>query len=84
MNCYCCGKPLKNNDINGWHPACVKRFFGTNTIPEIEIDEKALEEIAKENTSKGIFRVSSFFLPLPSPPTRQRISRQAAKPRGRR
>ena len=54
MNCYCCGKPLKNNDINGWHPACVKRFFCTNTIPEIEIDEKTLEEIAKENTSKGI------------------------------
>ena len=54
MNCYCCGKPLKNNDINGWHPACVKRFFGTKTIPEIEIDEKTLEEIAKENTSKGI------------------------------
>ena len=54
MNCCCCGKPLKNNEINGWHPACVKRFFGTKTIPEIEIDEKTLEEIAKENTSKGI------------------------------
>ena len=54
MNCYCCGKPLKNNDINGWHPACVKRFFGTTTIPKIEIDEKTLEEIAKANTSKGI------------------------------
>ena len=54
MNCCCCGKPLRNHDINGWHQACVKRFFGTNTIPKIEIDEKTLEEIAKENTSKGI------------------------------
>ena len=54
MNCCCCGKPLRNNDISGWHQACVKRFFGTNVIPKIEIDDRALEEIAKENTSKGI------------------------------
>ena len=54
MNCYCCGKPLRNNGINGWHRACVKRFFGTNTIPQIEIDDHTLEEIAKENTNKGI------------------------------
>lgn len=54
MNCCCCGKPLKSHDINGWHQACVKRFFGTNVIPQIEIDEKTLEEIARENTSKGI------------------------------
>ena len=54
MNCNCCGKPLRNNDINGWHRACVKRFFGTNVIPLIEIDDKSLEKIAKENTNKGI------------------------------
>ncbi len=54
MNCCCCGKPLRKNDMNGWHQACVKRFFGTNTLPEIEIDDRALEEIAKENTNKGI------------------------------
>lgn len=54
MNCYCCGKPLRKNDINGWHHACVKRFFGTDAIPQIEIDDHTLEEIAKENTNKGI------------------------------
>ena len=54
MNCYCCGKLLRNNDINGWHQACVKRFFGTKVIPQIEIDDKTLEEIARENTNKGI------------------------------
>ena len=54
MNCYCCGKPLRSPDINGWHRACVKRFFGTNTIPQIEIDDQTLEEIARENTNKGI------------------------------
>lgn len=54
MNCYCCGKPLKTSDINGWHKACIKRFFNTGTIPDIEIDNQTLEEIAKENTNKGI------------------------------
>ena len=54
MNCYCCGKPLKKADINGWHPACVKRFFETNTIPKIDIDDHTLEVIAKESTSKGL------------------------------
>lgn len=54
MNCYCCGKPLRKNDINGWHHACIKRFFGTTSIPKIEIDEHTLEEIARENTNKGI------------------------------
>ena len=54
MNCYCCGKPLRKNDINGWHHSCVKRFFGTDAIPQIEIDDHTLEEIAKENTNKGI------------------------------
>ncbi|MCR5781550.1 MAG: HipA domain-containing protein [Clostridia bacterium] len=54
MNCCCCGKPLRNNGINGWHRACVRRFFGTNAIPQIEIDDHTLEEIARENTDKGI------------------------------
>ena len=54
MNCCCCGKPLRKNDINGWHQACVKRFFGTSVIPQIEIDDHTLEAIAKENTNKGI------------------------------
>ncbi len=54
MTCFCCGKPLGKEDGTGWHKACVKRFFGTNAIPEIEMDDHTLEEIAKENTNKGI------------------------------
>ena len=44
MNCFCCGKPLKTENDNGWHKACIKRFFGTAHIPEIEIDEKTLDK----------------------------------------
>ncbi len=54
MNCYCCGKPLEDNNTIGWHNACIKRFFGTATLPKIEIDEETLEKIAKENTNKGV------------------------------
>lgn len=54
MNCFCCGKPLKTENDSGWHKACVKRFFGTAHIPEIEIDEKTLESLAAQSTSKGL------------------------------
>ena len=54
MNCFCCGKPIIKNEINGWHRSCVKRFFGTNVLPEIEINDHTLEAIAKESTRKGI------------------------------
>lgn len=54
MNCFCCGKPLKSENESSWHKACIRRFFGTDVIPDIEIDEKALEELAVESTNKGL------------------------------
>lgn len=54
MNCFCCGKPLKTENDTGWHKACIKRFFGIAHIPEIEIDEKTLESLAAQSTSKGL------------------------------
>lgn len=54
MNCLCCGKPLKTDEPSGWHKACVKRFFGTSVIPELEIDNSALEHLAIETTGKGL------------------------------
>ncbi len=43
MNCLCCGKPLQGEKEAGWHKICIKKFFDTRQIPEIEIDEKTLE-----------------------------------------
>lgn len=40
MNCLCCGKTLNNGGIDGWHKKCIKKFFGTNEIPEIDINKK--------------------------------------------
>lgn len=53
MNCLCCGKPLRTPDESGWHKACIKRFFGTTKLPEIEIDDKTLNLLATETTNKG-------------------------------
>jgi len=53
MNCLCCGKPLRAPDGTGWHKACVKRFFGTAKLPEIEIDDRTLNLLATETTNRG-------------------------------
>ena len=53
MNCLCCGKPLKNPSETGWHSNCIKRFFGTSVLPEIDITASGLEWIASESVSKG-------------------------------
>ena len=54
MNCLCCGKLIKdNNESSGWHKTCIKNFFTTAVIPEIEITDSVLEELAKESTNKG-------------------------------
>ncbi len=53
MNCLCCGKPLRISDETGWHKACIKNFFSTSKLPEIEIDDKTLELLATETTNKG-------------------------------
>ncbi len=54
MNCYCCGKPLQSEIARyGWHKSCIKKFFGTVELPEIEIDEKTIELLVAESTNKG-------------------------------
>lgn len=53
MNCLCCGKPLKKPNETGWHNSCIKRFFGTTVLPEIDINDKTLAILAEETTNKG-------------------------------
>lgn len=59
MNCLCCGKPIietatEQEKAVGWHNRCVKRFFGTKTLPDIEVSEEVLEQLAVESTNKGL------------------------------
>ena len=53
MNCLCCGKPLKIDNEYGWHKSCIKHFFGTETLPEIEFDNDTLNLLASETTNQG-------------------------------
>ncbi len=54
MNCLCCGKELEDGkSLNGWHKRCVKRFFNTDLLPEIDINDKILTSLAQEATDKG-------------------------------
>ena len=54
MNCLCCGKALKEPiPASAWHPACIRRFFGTSTLPEIELTDEALTLLAEKAVRKG-------------------------------
>lgn len=53
MRCLCCGKTLSTPNETGWHKACIKRFFGTTELPEIDINNKTLNLLAIETTNKG-------------------------------
>lgn len=59
MNCLCCGKPIietasEQEKSSQWHNRCVKRFFGTKTLPDIDVSEEVLEQLAIESTNKGL------------------------------
>ncbi len=47
MNCLLCYKTLAKTEID-YHAKCVMRIFSTKQIPEINIDEKKLDDYAKK------------------------------------
>lgn len=55
MICLCCGKPIKDPQKanNGWHNTCIKRFFGTKELPELNLSADTIESIANECTRRG-------------------------------
>ncbi len=56
--CLCCDKEISNTDEYEkyvcWHKKCVKSFFGTDTLPELDISEKELERLANMAVNKSI------------------------------
>lgn len=54
-NCLCCGKQIKSEvqSVAGWHKSCIKKFFGVDKFPDIDVSEGVLERIALESTNKG-------------------------------
>ena len=54
MRCLCCGKPFAGKIPESlWHPACIKRFFGTTALPEINLTEEQLLQLATQSVDKG-------------------------------
>lgn len=58
MKCLCCGREIAEKASvqereTRWHTSCVRKFFGTSTLPELDISEDTLTRIAAESTNKG-------------------------------
>ncbi len=53
MKCLCCGKTLRTENESGWHKNCIRNFFGTTKIPQIDLNDKALETLVTKSTSHG-------------------------------
>lgn len=58
MNCLYCRKLIKDSSDqeidNCWHNKCIKLFFGTDTMPVLDITEKQLLRLANTAVNKGL------------------------------
>lgn len=56
MNCLCCGKIIKASEASdhGWHGSCIRRFFNTKELPEIDITKEELESLANSAVQQGL------------------------------
>ncbi|MBP3234110.1 MAG: HipA domain-containing protein [Eubacterium sp.] len=56
MICLCCGKEIrtKESSKNGWHDRCIRSFFNTDNLPELDVSEKIIEEMALANIDKRL------------------------------
>ena len=54
MKCLCCGKPLTTEEQSGWHKRCIRKFFGTDTLPALDLSEESLQMYANETVFKGL------------------------------
>ena len=57
MRCLCCRRSITEKATEYekqicWHKRCVKSFFGTDTLPELDLSKKKLESIASATVNK--------------------------------
>lgn len=57
MKCLCCGKNIQNPGVQElgcrWHAKCIRAFFGTSSMPQIDLEPEALAELAAAGTEQG-------------------------------
>ena len=51
--CLCCGKLLRTETEHEWHASCIKSFFGTKKLPDIDVSKKVLHQLVIDSTNKG-------------------------------
>ena len=51
--CLCCGKLLRTETEHEWHASCIKSFFGTKKLPDIDVSKEVLHQIVIDSTNKG-------------------------------
>jgi serine/threonine-protein kinase HipA len=48
------GKTSEMERESRWHKRCIKAFFGTNTMPVLDLTEEGLVQLASRMTGKGL------------------------------
>ena len=58
IRCLCCNKEIIKPDEYEtsvcWHKKCIKRFFGTAVLPEIDCSDEELEKLVSLSVDKGL------------------------------
>ncbi len=53
--CLSCGKELREeNTSQYWHEKCIKAFFGTSSLPEIDLTPEKIMELAKQQVLQQV------------------------------
>ena len=59
--CLCCGKLLRTETEHEWHASCIKSFFGTKKLPDIDVSKEVLHQIVIDSTNKGYWYQLEFM-----------------------
>lgn len=58
MKCLCCGKEIDNTATDElrtkWHRRCVRSFFGTESLPTLDIKRDQLTKLVEVNIEEGL------------------------------
>ena len=54
MRCLCCGKEIlaeasAEEKKDRWHERCIRKFFGTKSLPVIDVTRKELDELVNDD-----------------------------------
>ncbi len=58
MRCLCCNTEITDPSAyeaeSYWHVKCIRRFFGTDRLPEADCTEEQLEKLADQAVNRGL------------------------------